>query len=340
MRTALVIARDNAYGLSRDARIVATALRQADYSVDIRTPRGHWLERWKTRQDAVDCVIHLERVFPAWTRSGAFNLLIPNQERYPARHIPRLRQVDLVLAKSNHAAQIFAGLGKPSVNAGFASADRLDASIEKNWRRFFHLAGGSTVKGTEDLLKLWARHPEWPELVIVQKAANAPKSVPDNVRIEAGYIDDEALRQLQNACGIHLCPSRSEGWGHYILEAMSCGSVVVTTDGAPMNELVNADCGHLVPVEKTAARHLGIDYHVNIAALEATILRLLEAPEIQMRETGAVAMRRFAEICDAFPRALASSLDALFATGASAGSLPTAVFGQATGKPLQDSGSH
>ena len=288
-----IVGRNNKYGLTRDAEILRLGLASIGVqAVLFDTRKRSWMDRLRRRKVA-DLVVHLERVHPAWLAPASRHILIPNQERFPKRHIRRLQRIDRVLAKTRHAEELFAGLGVDSAHLGFVSPDRYDPTVPRDWKRFFHLAGGSTLKGTEDILALWGAHPEWPELVLVQKKDNAPQSVPLNVTLHGGYLADGELKQLQNGCGVHLCPSRSEGWGHNIVEALSCGAVVVTTDAPPMNEHVTSECGVLVPASHSAPRHLGRNFFVDSQALEAVIERLVAGSPDIVRPVGEKARQRF-----------------------------------------------
>ena len=317
IREIAVVARDNRYGLTRDAGILCRGLESIGIRATVLNRRERTVMDRLRKRKVADAVVHLERIHPAWLGAAAHHVLIPNQERFPKRHAGRLEHVDRVLAKTRYAREVFAGLGADSIHLGFTSLDRRDSSAPRDWNRFFHLAGGSTLKGTEDVLALWRAHPEWPELVLVQKRANAPGSVPANVTLLSGYLDDGELKRLQNTCGIHLCPSRSEGWGHHIVEAMSCGAVVVTADAPPMNEHVTAGCGLVVRAGRSRPRHLGYEFFVDRDALEATIAGLASGPTDFAQSIGAGARARFEEIDRGFAARLGAVFDRLGSAEAS-----------------------
>lgn len=301
----LVVARANNYGLTRDTAILQRALTEAGLRVDHAATGDRGLFETLIGRRRADIILHVERIHRRWLGAGRENWLIPNQERFPRRHLKRLAHIDRVLAKTRHAETIFNEAGARScIYSGFTSEDRFDAAVEKDWLRFFHLAGGNTLKGTDDLLRLWAAHPEWPELVLRQKPGDAPESLPENVTLHARYLGDAELRSLQNACGIHLCPSQSEGWGHHILEAMSTGAVTLTTDAPPMNEIVTPNSGVLVPTTHWQPRHLGRRYFVDTAALERTIEELIAMPPDAKARLGEAAKERFRLIDDAFRKRL------------------------------------
>lgn len=293
MTNALILGRKNGVGLDRDAELLASALRAE--GVLARSPEVGGLRAWFSPGAKAEIAFHLERVSPLWKRQAAVHYLIPNQERFPERLVGRLRGIDHVLCKSHHAAEIFSNI-HPSVHQiGFTSEDRRLDESQPDYNRFFHLAGRSTLKNTGRLVELWAKHPEWPVLTLVQHPSNAPDSVPSNIDLVSRYLANAELRTLQNRCGMHLCPSLSEGWGHYIVEAMSCRAVTLTTAAPPMDELVQPDRGVLVPFFRSEPRHLGRNFDVDPAKLEEAIGKLIGMSDAEKEKLGAAGRRWFEE---------------------------------------------
>jgi glycosyltransferase involved in cell wall biosynthesis len=305
-----LIARSNGVGLDRDVELVA----------DILSAQGHVITRSHARslpffrrllpgKPFHDLNIFMERVFPAWIPQAKINVLIPNQERFPSRLLRHLRKLDHVFCKTRHAQEIFRQ-HHPSVHfTGFTSKDCYINEIQPSYQKFFHLAGRSTLKGTETLLGIWANHPEWPQLTLVQHRHNAPKSAPSNIQLISDYLQGEELQKLQNSHGIHLCPSLSEGWGHHIVEAMSTKSVVLTTNAPPMNELINSSRGLLVPFHESHPRHLGTSYCVDPIQLEAVIQDLVDNNFDSLKQMGSRARSWFLENQRTFHSQICSKFD-------------------------------
>ena len=272
-----IVARDNMVGVGRDIALLTEALSSRGIRPRFSGYRSIApFRRFFGSRDPDETIVFLERVTARWLRRAGRYVLVPNQERYPRRLVGLLDRVDHVFCKSHHAVEVFSRLHGSVHYMGFTSPDRLDASVVPDYGCFLHLAGGSSLKGTGALLELWGSHPEWPPLTLVQhRKGSAPETMPDNVHLLDRYLPDHELRGLQNRCGIHLCPSLSEGWGHYIGEALSCRALVLTTDGPPMNELVHADRGILVPWKRSEPRKLGVNYYVDPQALEHAVTDLL-----------------------------------------------------------------
>ena len=276
-----IITQDNGAGLVKDAELLTAALKSGFFRVmqnRFKTNKvGKWLQRIAIQQSAVTPSINifLERLHPSLFGSAKLNVLMPNPEWTLPKWLPYLRDLDFVLVKTRHAETIFSELGCKTRYTGFSSEDRWLPEVARE-AGFFHLAGKSSNKGTESLIALWRKHPHWPLLTIVQHPNKAECDAnTHNIRHVLRYLDDAELKLMQNQHQFHLCISDTEGFGHYLMEAMSMQAVVITTDAPPMNELVTAERGLLVGYDRTSRQNLATCYHVAEAQLEATIERAL-----------------------------------------------------------------
>lgn len=296
-----VISRDNGVGLSRDLNLITGVLRSAGRTFDTVAYGGSGLGNRIRELDLrvrsawhgpAPVQVFIERVYPGCLSAGRRNLLIPNPEWFHARWQPWLPRFERILCKTRHAVEIFAGLGCETRYIGFTSQDRLDATVPRE-PAFLHLAGCSQAKGTQVVLDAWRHHPEWPRLTVVQSAKTAAAPVvADNIVQLTGYMQDDSLRRLQNAHAFHICPSKAEGFGHALMEAMSTGAVVLTTDGAPMNELVTPERGLLVAPASVGTLNLAPQFFVDVAGIEHAVARALAMTGAQ-RDAMATAARDY-----------------------------------------------
>ncbi|HTV86174.1 MAG TPA: glycosyltransferase [Dyella sp.] len=308
-----LVVRDNGLGLTRDAQLLANALKANGCQVHItslseadehnrwRYGRGrrvlfsHLRHAWaKLRGQArFDLNIMFEHLWPLHLPLARHNIALPNPEWFDSKDAAHLGRIDRVWAKTAHAQALFERLGCKTSYVGFDSDDHYDAQVPRT-RQFFHLAGGSRIKGTERLLALWRKHPEWPLLTVLQNPHCAtPAPAQANIRHLTEYVSPEALRELQNAHAFHVCLSEAEGWGHYIAEAMGVGAVVITTDAAPMNEFIDAGRGLLVGHASTGTMGHTTTYFFDEAAMERAMAQAMAMSDETLHATGQRARRWF-----------------------------------------------
>lgn len=313
-----LLGRDNGAGLSRDMTLLASALDQAGVQA-VDTPLPHrgrfaeWLTRLRLamRAPAFDANLMLERVRPEFARAARRNVLLPNPEYFRAQDRAALACINVVWAKTRHAARLFAQLGARTHYIGFTSPDRRDVQVPRR-RAFFHGPGRSGNKGTAALLRLWAAHPEWPMLTVAWRRKRVELEVlPANVRLIREHLDDDAYRRLQNEHRFHLCPSQTEGYGHYLAEAMGCGAVVLALDAEPMHELVTPERGVLVPAQVTGTQDLATLYGFREEDMARAVERCAAMPEAEAAALGEAARAWFEAERAAFPLRLREALAAI-----------------------------
>ncbi|MFC6840323.1 glycosyltransferase [Xanthomonas theicola] len=302
MRLIRVISRDNGGGLSRDLHLVAETLRSSGrYRVEVLgfgtvrvVNRLHelGLALRSLLRGRADLQIFLERVYPRCLGAGRRNALVPNPEWFLSKWLRWLPRFERVLCKTGQAHQRFAALGPAATFIGFCSDDCYRPEVPRE-RACLHVAGRSSAKGTAVLLRAWARHPEWPRLTVVQSTKKSRPIEAENIGYLTGYLGQRELRRLQNAHRFHLCPSEVEGFGHYIMEALSVGAVVISTDGAPMNELVSAERGVLIDPVGEREDNLGVRYQVDVAGIERAMAKALALAPMQCDALGTAARTFF-----------------------------------------------
>lgn len=127
-------------------------------------------------------------------------------------------------------------------------------SIQKNENLILHSAGEHHWKQTDAIIKAWQKYPDLPLLILTctdQCFRNIEPIVkkngyPKNIYFHKKLLEYDKFVNLKNNAGIHLCPSIVEGYGHYINESRKVKSLVITTNFAPMNELIDDTCGILI----------------------------------------------------------------------------------------------
>ncbi|MAD32607.1 MAG: hypothetical protein CMJ88_02460 [Planctomycetes bacterium] len=292
-------------GMAKDVGIIRDALASTSFEVAWGVPRELNVTQKLIRKSRVldprrhrFCLnILIQAPFKWMIQDAAKNCLIPNPEWFSDMDIGQLRHVSEVWCKSESAVKAFRDLGCKTRFIGFCGRDVYDpvaASRPRRFDRCLHVSGSNAWKGTQVLLDTWLMHPEWPHLTIVCRVPiRRPAALPPNVTFDNRFVPEDELRGLFNSCGINIQPTEMEGYGHSLAEAMSSKAVVLVTNGAPMNERV--DAGQVVFIEpaRQQPHYRGRRYFVTPSSIEAAMEAVLSMSEAQRSEMGEIARRTF-----------------------------------------------
>ncbi len=265
-----VIISGNSLGLENDSLVLQTALNKANSSIQSNLILGRknffskvrsTLHLLQSRVRGKKLIfIHMEEVQSKLTWMATQNYLIPNQDWFRSRteKVTLANENIILLCKTKDALRAFSDINDRTHYLGFTSLDRHQSNVKKDYSKYLHLAGKSEKKGTISVINAWKNHPEWPVLTLqttVDSHIRLAQNIP-NINLITSNQSGENLLNLMNSHGVHLCISEVEGFGHYIVEALSTGAIVLTTDAAPMNELVTLNSGFLIPCTETYQQRL------------------------------------------------------------------------------------
>jgi glycosyltransferase involved in cell wall biosynthesis len=273
-----IISKDNGVGLSHDYRVLKTAILAARPDAQIT------FCDWQTpvKGTKADVNIFLELLAPGFIQMAPRNIYVPNPEWYYSHlwggTVPRVTEV---WAKTHDCARIFKPLHRKVVYSGWTSEVELPTKAPAKEKRLLHVAGASSAKGTEAVLGAVGLTAH--RLTLITKAPR--KEVREWVDQVVNPSDAER-EALQWSHLIHLCPSTYEGFGHYINEARAMGSVVITTNAAPMNELITKETGLGASVALTSRQNLATHQHVDVSALRNLIAAAMGATDASLRLIG------------------------------------------------------
>jgi glycosyltransferase involved in cell wall biosynthesis len=284
-----ILYNDNGVGLTRDANLLRVILTQAGHEVAILDQLRH------QRSRMADVCIHLEHVHHRMFHMGQRHVFFPNPEWYQAGWDKFLDRMAVVCAKTLDCQNIFQKKHFQTIYTGFTSEDRYTPGTHKR-RAYLHVGGQSETKCTREVHDAFYRN-GFGKLVITSKKYNFKTT--DKIFF-SNWLSQDDIRDLQNTCSIHVCPSQYEGFGHYINEARSCGAVIITTDWPPMHEFARNGNGFLVPI--SATRRMGIATIANITSEGlAQVIRVVESTgDAKLKQMGEASRQAYLDDDKAF----------------------------------------
>jgi hypothetical protein len=266
-----------------------------------------------------DVNLFSSELHPDWLKLAKKNVLLANHEQdarqssqppsdrcslEKAEQVEHLRRVDTIFAKSRYAERLYRDFGLPATYVGFTSRDRLLPEVERSDREWLFLIGDNhRNKDCPTVMNVWRADPTLPLLHVV--TSRGPRDTPfpalPNVQYHLQHLSDDETRRLQNRCRVHVCATRMEGWSHAIVEGMSCGAVVMTTDAPPMNEHIDGRTGVLFAAESRSPHNLDYVHKISPSALSGAARGVMAMPDEMKRRIGANARAYFERAAREFP---------------------------------------
>lgn len=251
-------------GLNTDSKILRTYFSQHLNVTD-----------QKQKSDDIAFVnIFFESVDAPYLAKAKYNWFVINQELSPP--VAHLRGMDVVICKSRYAVELVKkmreqnGLTFAIVYTKFTTMPLTGPSPEPNYSKDYglavHAAGQSPFKGTGSLFKAWMGDQSLPKLVVSCRDyadkrigcrylnmqaifTHRYMSRNPNLKIFSDeFMPKDEFEYLMSHAGLFMVTSEMEGYGHYINEGRERGAGIITTNCAPMNEMVeDGVSGILVP---------------------------------------------------------------------------------------------
>lgn len=278
-----IVVHDNFVGRGKDRNIFVHELNKLGHNV-------RWVCPWEFRKSKkrdipyADINIFTEKIWDSFLPYAKRNYFMPNPEISKVRGQEIREKCDMILCRTHDGMNIYSAYHPNPYLLKFTSEDHYDENVVKDYYKPLHAIGKSIHKGTATLLNIWEKGADLPKLTFMQgKDQYHPDS--DNIIMNDKMTNEQEFIQIQNEHGLHICPSQAEGFGHYIIEAMSTGAVVITTDAPPMNEYIT-DKRFLVRTKGFKEKNMGYIYEIDEMHLEEVIQRTLSMDENELKQVG------------------------------------------------------
>jgi len=220
-----------------------------------------------------DVNIFLETINPSLFPYARKNIWIPNIEWTYRTWEPYLNMVDEIWVKTREAEDVLKNVTTTPIKyIGWTSIDKVwDIDGKKNYYKAFVPVGKNIYRHPRPIFQAYTRilaedpklYTKLPILHVVYSPdhhdVTVPVEISDKVILKAEVLKETEYDELLKECGLCICLSLTEGFGHAVNEAMSVGSNLILSSIRPFTEdLVGKDqsgcifCDILETIEQPA----------------------------------------------------------------------------------------
>jgi len=238
MRVNLISTHRNQTGLAQDVDILQGVWALADDTVKFR--RIHYNQ--PECQEA-EINVFFEVLNPALFTYAAKNVWIPNPEWAYRSWTSYLSDIDEVWCKTQEAVEVFSKLHSNVKYIGWTSIAK-GIPDTKNFHKAMVITGKNIFRHPQMIIDAYVKAFETvnylPDLHIVydgtRMQVDVPEVVSSRIKLYSSTLKEKEYTELLHECGLAICLSAAEGFGHAVNEAASTGSVLLLGDIPPFRE--------------------------------------------------------------------------------------------------------
>ena len=247
MRVNLISNHRKNTGLSHDVNIMRGLL-TAIFDKHVQIQLVHYVQ---PQCQEADINIFLEVVNPSLLSYAANNIWIPNHEWTFDTWIPYMNMMNEIWVKTHEAERIFKELtpthvryiGWTSLNKQFPEKKNYNKAIVplgKNQNREIDVLFQAYINICRTEPLLYSRLPTL-HVVVSWKQVDVPEEIAEYVVVHNKILSDKDYDDLLAECGLCVCLSKAEGFGHAVNEAMASGCNLILSSIPPFVEDVTGE---------------------------------------------------------------------------------------------------
>lgn len=225
--------------------------------------------------------VFIEVINPSLFMYASKNIWIPNPEWTYKDWKPYLSMVDEVWVKTQEGMKLLEG---NKFYTGWTSIDKTMPEV-KHFNKAIVPTGKNIWRNPRPIIQTYMgiqkQKPELfaklPELHIVHSPDAVllpplPESLTSKIILHSEVMSEESYDALLKECGLCICMSAAEGFGHAVNEAMSAGCILMLSPIDPFEELAPKDSLWVSELKRTPhPQCLGNLYDVDLRSLAETL---------------------------------------------------------------------
>ena len=268
----------------------------------------------------------VEVINPSLFAYAGRNIWIPNPEWTYHTWEPYAKMVDEVWVKTHEAEALFLRWTPNVKYISWTSIDKKYPELgSKNPNKGIVPIGKNVWRNPKPILQAYSRilaqHPEvfpsLPHLTLVHVPShvpigNIPEGIASKITVRSEVVPDEEYTALLHECGLVVCTSAAEGFGHAVNEALSAGCVPILSPIQPFREIVKnalwVSNAKIVPHPQC----LGVLEDVDVDSLADAFIDYTRMSDDDRRGITMDSRETYEDRHEAFVKNMLSRLDTLF----------------------------